>query len=311
MNKSSLMSIIIPAFNAEKYIGRCLESIKEQTYTEWEAIVIDDCSKDNTIELVAEYAKKDSRIKLIRQSVNQGPMMARRIGDFTSQGRYIIYCDADDTLPANALEIYDGVISGTDVDIVCGNYNCIDKEGNIKEKINKLPRYCDNNFFLKAVLNRSVNQSLCVKAFRASIVKNASYKVYEHMTNGEDVFLLYQMMPYVKHVVYTNNNMYNYYEITGSSTHKRLSVNGLESICRLNQLRSEMTKQFPSLKKAFIRTIQQSLCLLYNQKYDENKVLSSLVHQYNLQQYCTLSSLIKHNGLVNAIIMLLKMRPIS
>lgn len=94
---SKLVSIVTPSYNAETLIERTIQSVLEQTYTDWEMIVVDDCSKDNTCQVVREYALKDPRIKLISLQKNNGaPAAPRNIGVNEAKGVWIAFLDADD-----------------------------------------------------------------------------------------------------------------------------------------------------------------------------------------------------------------------
>lgn len=100
----SKISIITPAYNAEKYIEETINSVLKQTYNNWELLVIDDCSTDNTTELVKKYATKDSRIKLVQVFKNGGVAKARNIGLENATGRYIAFIDSDDLWKPDKLE---------------------------------------------------------------------------------------------------------------------------------------------------------------------------------------------------------------
>lgn len=91
-----LVSIITPAYNAAAYITETIESVLAQTYTKWEMLIVNDCSKDNTEEIVQSYAKKDKRIKLINLKQNSGAATARNTAIQNAKGRYIAFLDSDD-----------------------------------------------------------------------------------------------------------------------------------------------------------------------------------------------------------------------
>lgn len=100
----SLVSIITPAYNCEAYIGKCIESIQAQTYPHWELLITDDCSTDNTVEIVKKYAAQDPRIKLFELDRNGGAGVARNNSIERAQGRYLAFCDSDDMWAPNKLE---------------------------------------------------------------------------------------------------------------------------------------------------------------------------------------------------------------
>ena len=126
------ISIIIPVYKVEKYLARCLDSLLAQTFTDFEAILINDCSPDNSGAICDEYAKKDSRIKVIHREKNGGASAARNLGLEVSQGEYIAFVDSDDYVVPEYLETLLKVIVDTQADIVqCGYQEVID--GKIKE----------------------------------------------------------------------------------------------------------------------------------------------------------------------------------
>lgn len=113
----SSISVIIPAYNAEKTLMRCLDSVLRQTFEDFEVIVIDDGSTDGTSALCNAYSNKDTRIKVIRQT-NQGANVSRSIGLKRSQGKYVLQIDADDWLEPNMLERMHAEAIANDADMV-------------------------------------------------------------------------------------------------------------------------------------------------------------------------------------------------
>lgn len=93
---SDLVSIITPVYNAEKYIEETLKSVSNQTYSNWEHVLVDDCSSDHSVEIIEELAKTDPRIKLIKLTENSGPAVARNKAIDLATGRYLAFLDADD-----------------------------------------------------------------------------------------------------------------------------------------------------------------------------------------------------------------------
>src|SRR5258706_15644915 len=102
--EESLVSIVTPAFRAEAYIADTIQSVVRQTWTNWELLIVDDCSPDGTCALVESLAAVDSRIKLIRQEKNGGPAAARNKGLELARGRWIAFLDSDDMWLPEKLE---------------------------------------------------------------------------------------------------------------------------------------------------------------------------------------------------------------
>jgi glycosyltransferase involved in cell wall biosynthesis len=96
MNNNKLVSIITPLYNSEKTISDTIDSVINQTYYNWEMIIVDDCSTDNSVDIVKSYIRDDLRIKLIQLTENSGPAVARNVGLENSLGRFIAFLDSDD-----------------------------------------------------------------------------------------------------------------------------------------------------------------------------------------------------------------------
>ncbi len=104
MCTNDLVSVITPAYNCAKTIGETIESVIHQTVSNWEMVIVDDCSTDNTVEVVTEYVKKDKRIRLLCLEKNSGSAAARNTAIQHAKGRYIALLDSDDMWKAEKLE---------------------------------------------------------------------------------------------------------------------------------------------------------------------------------------------------------------
>lgn len=100
----NLVSVITPAYNCEQFIGVTIKSVVEQTYKNWEMIIVDDCSNDSTSNIVKKYCECDNRIKYLRLDINSGAAVARNTGLKYANGRYIAFLDSDDIWKYNKLE---------------------------------------------------------------------------------------------------------------------------------------------------------------------------------------------------------------
>lgn len=148
MGAKVLVSVIMPAYNAEKYIGAAIESILNQTYKNFELIIIEDCSTDETLNVIKKY--NDSRIKLLQNERNLGIAYSTNRGIAYSQGKYIALLDDDDMAAPERLELQVNYLEEhTDIDILGGRSNRIDAEGNLLRQ-EAIPRY--NPKYIKATL---------------------------------------------------------------------------------------------------------------------------------------------------------------
>lgn len=138
MNKK--VSIITPTWNSSKYILDTICSVQNQTFNEWEMLIVDDCSTDNTCEIVESVAKNDVRIRLIKQSKNMGAAIARNQGLKNAEGRFIAYLDADDIWLQDKLKHQIEFMLANNYAFSCTSYEVIDDKGNsLDKKIHMLP----------------------------------------------------------------------------------------------------------------------------------------------------------------------------
>jgi teichuronic acid biosynthesis glycosyltransferase TuaG len=149
---SILVSIITPSFNCCKYISSTIESVINQNYTNWELIIVDDCSTDNSSEIIRHYTKLDQRIKSVFLSSNQGAAVARNAGMVISQGRYIAFLDSDDVWLPNKLEVQLDFMRKSDAPISFTEYDVYDEELlNCQHRI-KVPLQIDYSGYLKTTI---------------------------------------------------------------------------------------------------------------------------------------------------------------
>ncbi len=137
MGMGELISIVIPVYNAEKYIRNCLDSVLEQTYDNIEIILIDDGAEDNSGAICDLYAELDRRIKVLHIA-NAGVSNARNTGIECCRGEWIAFVDADDRILPNHIKEFADIISNDSIDLVINEFSCVDEHGKqIPERILK------------------------------------------------------------------------------------------------------------------------------------------------------------------------------
>lgn len=140
--KNELVSIIMPVYNEERYLRSSISSVLNQTYENWELLIVDDCSTDTSPDIIKEFAEKDQRIKGFKNTSRtfKIPAKPRNVGIKNAQGRYITFLDSDDQwLPTkleHQLQLFEQV---EDAVIVYSNYKRMDTQGNISRRIVKAP----------------------------------------------------------------------------------------------------------------------------------------------------------------------------
>ena len=183
-NKNPIVSIIVPVYNTEKYLERCIVSLRQQTLNSIEIILIDDGSSDNSGNICDDYASKDDRIKVIHKR-NEGQGLARNSGLELSEGKYVLFVDSDDYIETDTCEKLVSIIELENADLCSFGYRIETKEGRIFYEP-QLPekRYENEELRRKFVLHffgdapddpelRGV--SACMTMFRNEIIQKRKY----------------------------------------------------------------------------------------------------------------------------------------
>ena len=129
-----MVSIITPVYNSEKHLADCINSVLIQDYTEWEHILVDDCSSDNSFEIIEEFAKRDNRIVILKLTTNCGPGVARNTAIEMAKGRYIAFLDCDDIWFPQKLEKQVDYMQKNDYPFTFTSYLHMDESGRFRDK---------------------------------------------------------------------------------------------------------------------------------------------------------------------------------
>ncbi len=214
MNK---VSIIVPAFNAEKYLDRSIKSILSQTYENLEIIIIDDASKDDTKKIIQKYASQDKRIRPIYSEINRGVSKSRNMGLQTFTGDYVFFMDADDYIVKNAIERMMAVSSKYNADVVDSyhlmiyynknkTYYCTEHKipnedivmGNLQDNID--------------ILTKSTY--ITGKLIKSDLVKGLFFN--EELRRYEDLVYEHQLKLKLTNMVFIKDVIYYYYQVSDS-----------------------------------------------------------------------------------------------
>ena len=212
-NRDPLISVIIPVYNVEHYIQNCLNSLINQTYTNWEAILIDDGSPDRSGEICEQYAADDKRFIVVHKK-NGGQSTARNLALDLVKGKYITYLDSDDFLSNNALEFLYTAAKEKDADIVqCGFIRGNDNIFPQLKCSNQLLEYDKNSIFTKF----AAKIIPCGKLYRREIIGNIRFP--EGLVN-EDDFTVWKYYYNAKRIIVIDTPLY-YYTYNPNSTMAR------------------------------------------------------------------------------------------
>lgn len=232
------ISVIIPLYNGELYIEKCLDSVKGQNYSSLEVIVVNDASTDNSEMLVREYKRKSGlKLVLINQE-NQGQGAARNTGIRQAKGEFLVFLDQDDTLTAGILEKMVETAGREQADIVAAGYRRVTDTGKVKKEV-RLQQTDWSKY--KAI-------APWAKLYRTEFIKKNQI-VFLPVVLGEDIYFLMQAYSYMPKVVFLSEIGYNWLDNAGSvsnTVHKNLEestslltlyemLEGLENIAVLKE----------------------------------------------------------------------------
>lgn len=211
------VSIIVPVYNCEKFLNRCVDSILKQSYTNLELILVDDGSTDRSNSICRDYEKSDSRVRVFCQE-NSGASVARNVGISNSQGDYIMFVDSDDYVEKLMVETLVNAAENENAGFVmCGMYiDTYDIEGNLVSSIKSRlrERIIENNRIiakeiLDLVESERINSPWC-KLIRTSIIKNNNLKMPKHIILQEDLYFNIKVLEHTEKLSVIDRCLYHY-----------------------------------------------------------------------------------------------------
>lgn len=227
--KESLISIIVPVFNAERFLPQCIESILCQSYVNWEMIAVDDGSTDKSLEILNAYSAKDPRIHIISKG-NEGVSIARNVALSQAKGDYVYFVDADDEVMPNALKILLEEMENTQATFVKSDFLPVDETGrqifvNKRQVIRRKydGKILDSENFFRKILMKEYFLWTCL--FRRDIIEANHIQFIPHCRLMEDSAFIAGYLQYSERNVYKDACVYRYrkYENTASVAKKDYS----------------------------------------------------------------------------------------
>lgn len=232
-------SIIIPVYNVEKYLDRCILSCINQTYKDFEIILINDGSKDNSGGICDKYAKKDSRIKVIHQE-NAGVSTARNVGLKNTSGEYIIFVDSDDFVELNMLEKLNNILDHNEADCIIYNLN------NIIENKFIYGEEVTNNM-IKLIITEIVNFPWN-KVYKKNIIEKYNIQFDKKIEIGEDLLFSITYISKIKKIYLLNEKLYNYVIENNNSLTAKYKENKYEQLMFVDDKLKEYLKLYNNKK---------------------------------------------------------------
>ena len=246
MKSDELVSIIIPIFNAEKYLKRCVESILNSTYKELEIILVDDGSRDSSPDICDSYAERDKRVYVIHKE-NEGVAMARVTGIAKASGGYIMFVDADDYITEVIIEHALSVLMKNGADIVCFDYliNNHQKGFSISEEECMNKKEAIKNMLLR----KKLDGNLWCKIYKANLVKcpNVQMRNQKHC----DFLTMGMILENAEKICMLPECGYVYSIIEGSATHSNaFNPRQEEYIWGAEEYHAIISRKYPDIKFA-------------------------------------------------------------
>lgn len=233
---NNLVSVIVPVYNVEIFIKKCLNSIVNQTYKNLEIILIDDGSSDNSGKICDEYAAKDKRIKIIHK-INGGVSSARNAGLDIANGDYIGFIDPDDYISENMYEILLDEMKSGDFDIVECNYYRVYEDGAQLKKENKDAVYTGYKDIWYAALTDYLFCGMCNKLIKKSVIGdlrfNTDYKI------SEDMLFFFECAKNGNKLKFINKPLYYYFQREDSAIRKTFYKGAFDTLEILEKFESD------------------------------------------------------------------------
>ncbi|MDD3184937.1 MAG: glycosyltransferase family 2 protein [Anaerostipes sp.] len=283
------ISVIVPAYNAEKYIKDCIESLLCQTYSNLEIIIVDDGSKDNTGSIIDEFAVKDRRIVAVHID-NGGVTNARNVGLKKATGDYVGFCDADDTTELDMYQFLMDLIHKYKVELAHCGYNHITKGIVQPVKGTKETHVQDRDTALKYLLSGGLfTGSLCNKIYKKELFDGI--EINKDIKINEDILMNFFIMKKIQKSVFVDVCKYNY--ITREETGACLNTNYVEKAkqgLKVNQLiYRELQKESKELRqigyeKVIMSYIDLYRCILFDKKVKKRKEKLSQISKHLWQK---------------------------
>lgn len=221
-----MLSVIVPVYNSEATLLRCLDSILNQSYEDFELILVDDGSTDGSPALCDAYAQRDSRITVLHIE-NSGPFQARKLGAEKAAGGVLTFSDADDWLERDAFETAMGIFCKSEPDILAYTYDC--GEGRIEKQLYEERLYCESEIkdrvipgiiYDTASGRPRLNPSLCCKVIKKELFTKVTESVNDRITLGDDALVSYPAVCMAESIYICNRVLYHYTSRDSSCTHR-------------------------------------------------------------------------------------------
>lgn len=292
------VSVIVPIYNKERYLWKCIESILHQTFTQFELILVNDGSKDRCLDICKYYAEKDSRIVIIDKE-NAGLSSARRAGVLRAKGEYIFICDSDDYVVPHAIETLYKLAKEKDLDLAAANFERVfDNWGLFRRKnspfcyadrviegdeIKTIPLLFDLSSFEECIWTAITWSRVYRRQCFIDAMKEDDELLFSKIRMNDDIMLNMILFPYMKRIYIINESLYKYRYGGITQTPIMITVSGARyydvryDYC----LRYGYEEGFVSLFSNFVITFMRDIRFLIRCKKESEEAFSALQEEMN------------------------------
>ncbi len=286
------ISIIVPIYNVEKYLPKCIESILAQTYKDFELILVDDGSPDNSPQICDEYAKKDDRVIVIHKP-NGGVSSARNAGLDRATGQYIGFVDPDDYITSDMYTfMIDGMKKSGANMAICG-YDYINENGKVERPYNvRENELLTQKQFMSMQFDMppTIRHVVWNKVFKADIFNGTRFP--EGLHSSEDVYVLIECAKRLTKAVFIHQPLYKNLVRNGSATHGGLKIKDLAASFNAHEkMHIDSTSLYPEIKSHSLAFLMDVCLLKYNEAKQKLNMLDleqrkeSIKHLKNMKKF--------------------------
>lgn len=280
-NDKLKISVLVPIYGTEKFIERCARSIFEQTWENIEAIFVDDCTPDKSIDIlrnvVNDYPKRKEYVRIVCHECNKGLAVARRTGIESSTGQYILHVDSDDWLEPHAVERLLSVAVKEDADIVNFGYFAEYAQKTIMSKV-----CCDKVKLINDILTNKTHAAIWSKLYKTSFIKQSGIDIVEGLNQGEDYVMVPRLLHKASKIVTISDCLYHYELANQGSYTKNVKASAIKNIREADDILntyfgavSDRNNYEESLRNLYVRS------MLYLIKTSSYKNYNKILEEYN------------------------------
>ena len=246
--KKPLVSIIVPVFNTEKYLPDCLSSILNQDFSDFELILVDNGSTDNSVDICKEYEQKDSRVKLFVYKKEQGAAQARNYGLSKAEGEYIAFIDSDDVVAKDYLSFLFNKSKNGSYDLVSAKHAPFNKSFAPKASAMSSSTLSSSEA-VSHLLTQKIPAGPVCKLYKASLLSGLRF---EDFAVGEDLFLNYNYFKKCSTIIASDKIIYGYRNNTESLTKKRFNMRRMDGLVVTQKIAESENYSISSVIRLFM-----------------------------------------------------------